>query len=42
MKHDIFEFSVVGMTPAQRAWRVAFLLALITVLVLDLFVWRAA
>ncbi len=40
MKHDIFEFSAVGMTTPQRAWRVAFLLALIAVLVLDLYVWR--
>jgi hypothetical protein len=40
MKHDIFEFSAVGMTIAQRAWRFAFLLALIAVLVLDLFFWR--
>ncbi len=40
MKHDIFEFSAVGMTTTQRAWRVAFLLALIAVLLLDLYVWR--
>lgn len=40
MKHDIFEFTAEGMTPRQRATRVAFLLALIAVLVLDLFVWR--
>ena len=40
MKHDIFEFSAVGMTPAQRAWRVAIVLALLAVLGLDLFVWR--
>jgi hypothetical protein len=40
MKHDAFDFTAEGMTTAQRAWRVAFLLALITVLVLDLFVWR--
>jgi hypothetical protein len=39
MKHDIFEFSAEGMTPAQRAWRIVFLLALIAVCALDLFVW---
>jgi hypothetical protein len=40
MKYDAFDFTTEGMTPAQRAWRVAFLLALIAVLVLDLLVWR--
>lgn len=40
MKHDPFDFCVAGMTPAQRAWRIALLIALITVLCLDLFVWR--
>jgi hypothetical protein len=40
MKHDIFEFTAEGMTPAQRAWRVAFLLAAIGVLLMDLLVWR--
>ena len=40
MKYDIFEITAVGMTPAQRAWRVAFLLACIAVAALDLFVWR--
>jgi hypothetical protein len=40
MKHDIFEFTTEGMTPAQRAWRVLFLLACIAVAALDLFVWR--
>jgi hypothetical protein len=40
MKHDIFEFTSEGMTSAQRAWRVAFLLACVAVLVFDLFVWR--
>jgi hypothetical protein len=40
MKHDIFEFTTEGMTLAQRAWRVAFLLALVAVLVLDIYVWR--
>lgn len=40
MKHDIFEFSAVDMTPSQRAWRIALLLACIAVLALDLFVWR--
>jgi hypothetical protein len=40
MRYDIFDFTTEGMTLAQRAWRVAFLLALVAVLVLDLFVWR--
>jgi hypothetical protein len=40
MKHDIFEFTTEGMTLAQRAWRVAIVLALLAVLGLDLFVWR--
>lgn len=40
MKHDIFEFTTPGMTWSQRAWRIAFLLALIAVCALDLFVWR--
>jgi hypothetical protein len=40
MKHDIFDFTTEGMTLAQRAWRVAFLLACIAVAALDLFVWR--
>jgi hypothetical protein len=40
MKYDIFEFTAEGMTPAQRAWRIALLLACIAVTALDLFVWR--
>lgn len=40
MKHDIFEFTAEGMTRAQRAWRVAFLLTVIGVLLMDLLVWR--
>lgn len=40
MKHDIFEFNALGMTWGQRAWRVAFLLACIAVLAMDLLVWR--
>lgn len=40
MRHDIFEFNALGMTWAQRAWRVAFLLACIGVLLMDLLVWR--
>lgn len=40
MKYDIFEFTTAGMTPAQRGWRVVFLLAIIVVCALDLFVWR--
>jgi hypothetical protein len=40
MKYDLFDFTTEGMTLAQRAWRVALLLACIAVLVLDLYVWR--
>jgi hypothetical protein len=40
MKHDIFEISIKGMTPAQRAWRIALLLACIAVTALDVFYWR--
>lgn len=40
MKHDIFEFDGVGMTRGQRAWRIAFLLACVAVVCLDLFYWR--
>lgn len=40
MKHDIFEFNAAGMTWGDRAWRVLFLVACITVALLDLFVWR--
>jgi hypothetical protein len=41
LNHDPFDFTAEGMTLAQRAWRVAFLLALVAVLVLDIYVWRA-
>lgn len=40
MKYDLFELTTAGMTPAQRGWRVVFLLAVIAVCALDLFVWR--
>lgn len=40
MKHDIFEFNAEGMSWADRAWRVAFLLACIGVAAYDLFVGR--
>ncbi len=40
MRYDIFEFTAEGMTFAQRAWRVAFLLACIAALALDVYVWR--
>lgn len=40
MKHDPFDFFASGMTRAQRAWRIALLIALVIVLVLDLYVWR--
>lgn len=38
MKNDPFEF--YGLTPNRRVWRVLFLVALIVVLLLDLFLWR--
>lgn len=40
MKYEPFEFTTEGMTLWQRAWRVAFLLALIAVCAMDVFVWR--
>jgi hypothetical protein len=40
MKHDLFEFFAPGMTWAQRAWRVAALVAVVVVLLADVFVWR--
>lgn len=40
MRYEIFEITTEGMTLAQRAWRIVFLLATITVCLLDLFVWR--
>ena len=40
MKHDIFEFNAENMTFGDRAWRIALLLTLIGVALLDLFVWR--
>jgi hypothetical protein len=40
MKHDLFEFNMNRMRIEDIAWRVAFLVALIAVLALDLFYWR--
>lgn len=40
MRHDIFEFDAKDMTWQDRAWRIAFLLSLIAVLVMDLMYWR--
>jgi len=40
MKHDPFEFSTKGMTFADKAWRVLFLVSIIAVLIADLFYWR--
>lgn len=40
MKHDIFEFSATDMTWADKAVRIIFLIALIGVLLADLFIWR--
>jgi hypothetical protein len=41
MKHDLFEFNG-EMSRSEVAWRVAFLLALIGILLMDLLVWRPA
>jgi hypothetical protein len=41
MKHDPFEFNAKGMTVADKAWRVLFLVSIIAVLIADLFFWRA-
>lgn len=40
MKHDLFEFSMEGMTTSEITWRVVFLLICIAIAVADLFVWR--
>jgi hypothetical protein len=40
MKHDPFEFFAPDMTWMQRAWRVAALVAVVVVLLADVFVWR--
>lgn len=40
MKHDIFEFNMTTMTPAERFFRVLFLLAIIGVVLMDLLYWR--
>jgi hypothetical protein len=39
MKHDIFDFHH-DMTWYDRGWRIALLLGLIGILLMDLFVWR--
>lgn len=40
MKHDIFEFSMHGMTGWDKFCRVALLLGVIGVALMDLLVWR--
>ena len=40
MKYDLFEFTAEGMTIAQRAWRIALVLAMLGVCALDVFYWR--
>lgn len=42
MKHDLFEFNALGMSRADRAWRVALLVVLVAIAAMDLFFWRAA
>lgn len=40
MKHDLFEFNAEGMTWADRAWRIVFLLSIIGACAYDLLVGR--
>lgn len=40
MRYDIFDFTASGMRWQDRAVRIIFLLAIITVCLLDLFYWR--
>lgn len=40
MNRDVFEFNPLGMTPADRFWRVVLLVVCIGVVMLDLFFWR--
>jgi hypothetical protein len=40
MKHDPFEFNAKGMTVADKAWRVLFLVSIIAVLIADFLYWR--
>lgn len=40
MRYDVFDLTAPGMSWAQRAWRVLFLLACIGVALMDLYVWR--
>lgn len=40
MKHDIFEFNAEGMTWFDHAWRAILLVALLTILACDIFIWR--
>lgn len=40
MKHDLFELNALGMTHGQRAWRIAFILVTVGVVLMDLLVWR--
>lgn len=42
MDYDLFEIHAVGMTKGQRAWRVSLLLALIAIILADMFFWRPA
>ena len=40
MKYDIFEFNSPGMTLWDKTWRIAFVLCLMLVWIMDLIVWR--
>lgn len=40
MRHDPFEFNCTEMTWWDKAWRIAFLLVTVGVLLCDLFIWR--
>ncbi len=40
MKYDLFDVTSPGMTLWQRAWRIAFFIGTVSIMALDLFVWR--
>jgi hypothetical protein len=40
MKYDLFEFTGHDMKPWERTWRVLFLVGIITVALMNLYVWN--
>lgn len=40
MSHDPFDVFSAGLTISGRLWRIAFLAAVVAVILLDLFIWR--